>query len=515
MKKQLLIPIICLLVSIVSASAAVNTGNLLVNPGAEDASLSGWLPITGNVAAVDLQVQSSSTHPVSPSDVFPNSGGYFFSMADAPAASLGYLAPDDGAAFGQTIDLTGLLGTPTVFNADVWIQTELYQDGGDPNNYDPNTMANDYGQLLLLFIDDSNALVDSFISDPIGHPVLGTDSYAPFSLPGSIPDGTAKIMYITMGILVEGSFANVFYDDLSLTIDLEATIAKTMQSDAGLGDYVTITLEVENPYDSNIMVKDFLPGDLKYIPDTLEDNGQPVTPVITNDGIALDVNQGGHTIVFDTQVVQVSDANELRTNTAVVYNDAGGVDASDDADITLLPYEGFSKVIVDFNNFGDYAGPEDVNAFHVPMGNDVHWWISILVENITGDNIIDMNDIVVFDRLGGDLEVDDPNASQGDVTIFDYTRNGKKKGGNTEKNHITWTLGNVADANDAELILEISTDVNTGHGNGKKSSGHQEYTSEGWHDLNSGAVLKFIDPITGFQLSAHTPEIRVWAFPTD
>lgn len=515
MKKQLLGSIICLLVSLVSASAAVNSGNLLVNPGAENANLSGWVEFTGNIEAVTFQVQSSSSHPVSPSDVYPASGDYFFSMADAQAVFHPLLIPDQGAAFTQTIDLTGFAATPNEFNANGWIQTELWQEGVEPNNYDSNITANDYGRLLISFLDENDFLVDEIISEPIGHPVLGTDSYAPFSLTGSIPDGTAKIMYTPLGILVEGTFANVFYDDLEFTVGLRASIDKTMQSEAGLGDHVTITLQVNNPYDPNIIVEDILPDGLKYITGTLTDNGQPAIPVITENGIKFEVNQGEHTIVFDVQVVQVSDANEIRINEAVVYDDTGVKDANDTAEIILQPYEGFSKVVVDFNNLGDYDGPVDVNEFQVPIGNDVHWWISILVENIAGDEIVDMNDIIVTDRLGGDLEADSYEVYQGDVTLFDYTRKGKQKGGNTEKQHITWTVGDVADANDAELILEISTDINTGHGNKKKDSGHQEYTSEGWHTLNSGAVLKFTDPITGFRLSAHTPEIRVWAFPVE
>ncbi|MBE0481108.1 MAG: hypothetical protein IBX68_09025, partial [Dehalococcoidia bacterium] len=43
-------------------------------------------------------------------------------------------------------------------------------------------------------------------------------------------------------------------------------------------------------------------------------------------------------------------------------------------------------------------------------------------------------------------------------------------------------------------------------------SGQQLYTEPGDYELNSGAVLKFIDPDTGFQLSAHTPPLVVTAF---
>jgi hypothetical protein len=145
-----------------------------------------------------------------------------------------------------------------------------------------------------------------------------------------------------------------------------------------------------------------------------------------------------------------------------------------------------------------------VTPTNIPVNTDVTWWISILVEDVNGDNIDVLADAVVKDRLGGDLELLDSNCTDGTVDT-------SKVKGKTKKQFITWNIGDVADANSAELILEISTDVNPGQS--KKASPKNEYTSPGTHCINSGAVLKFIDEDgTGLQLSAHTPPICVEAF---
>jgi len=294
-----------------------------------------------------------------------------------------------------------------------------------------------------------------------------------------------------------------------------ASIEKSFdRSDANLGDHVTVLLDVNNPRDSNVLVIDELVGPgLSYISGTFEIDTNPVTPIIMGDMLATEVESGEHQITFDVQVVGVEASDTVAENCAYVRLDLlSPIEDSNCAVLTLNPYEGFTKEVNDFNDL-DNAG-YDGEPNYVPIGHDLHWWLKITVENIPGDQIIDMNDIVVTDRLGGELEVDDVNyvsQSEGPVSLFDRTKNGKKKGGKTEKHHISWDVGDVNDANSAELVLEISTDINTGTGKGKKS-GHQEYTSTGEHCLNSGAVLKFIDPQTGFQLSAHTPEICIEAY---
>ena len=84
-----------------------------------------------------------------------------------------------------------------------------------------------------------------------------------------------------------------------------------------------------------------------------------------------------------------------------------------------------------------------------------------------------------------------------------------KTTGKTEKQHLIWEIGTVASGSVAISNLTVSTDENTGNGNGKKASGHQEYTEEGTHYLNSGATLKFIDGDTGLGCSVSSAGIAV------
>jgi hypothetical protein len=60
------------------------------------------------------------------------------------------------------------------------------------------------------------------------------------------------------------------------------------------------------------------------------------------------------------------------------------------------------------------------------------------------------------------------------------------------------------------MVLWVSTDINTGTGNGKKD-GHQEYTSEGTHCLNSGATAKGSVVLNGlvWEVTDTTEEICV------
>ena len=333
-------------------------------------------------------------------------------------------------------------------------------------------------------------------------------------------------LYVSAGIDVvkyvkvdqNGYFIDPNYKTLGFDLDAIvalnaiklASIEKTFNhSDANLGDHVTVILDVNNPHDGNVVVIDYLAACTKYIPGTFAiDGNYSVMPAIMGSSIAVEVESGTHIITFDVQVVAVEVNDVVVENCAHVAPDLLSLpEDSNCAVLTLHPYEGFTKVVDDWGDSADtYACPTCV-----PIHEDIHWWLLIKVKNIAGDDIIDMNNIVVSDNFAGDLEVNDVNSfGVGDPNIAATTKGGKHKGGETEKIFLTWTVGDVVDGNEVNLLIEISTDINPGQG--KKSPPKNEYTSTGKHCLNSGAVLKFTDPVTGFILSAHTPEICVWAY---
>jgi hypothetical protein len=262
-----------------------------------------------------------------------------------------------------------------------------------------------------------------------------------------------------------------------------------------------VTLDVVNDELPDLTVVDELPDGLKFIPETFEVDGSPVTPSTAGQLVSTVVGSGTFEITFDVQVVEAPAEEVTVTNWARLYSDTL-VDESS-ADITLYPYEGFTKDVLQST-----SDPWD----EVLVGTDVHWLLLIAVQNIDGDGIVNMENPVVKDRFGGDLEVDGASTKQFISPPWTGTVNLKFKG-KTKKVQMTWEdFGDLADGDVAQLWIEISTDTNTGTGNGKKL-GHQEYTSVGEHYLNSGAVVKFIDSEgTGFQLSAHTPPLLVTAF---
>ena len=288
----------------------------------------------------------------------------------------------------------------------------------------------------------------------------------------------------------------------------DVSIDKSLsQSTASLGDHITVTLVVnasEGP--APVTVVDTLPDPLKYIAATLSVTGGDYTSTTSEDEIVCTLTDDAtYTITFDVQVTSTEDEEFDVTNTATVYKDLAQV-GSASATLTIEPYAGFEKSIEDCS---------ELDPYNVPTETDVHWWVGIYVENIDGDDIEDMEDVVVKDRLGGDLELDE-------VEYVDGTTDDSYTTGKTEKVHLIWSeIGDLEDEDGAYLLIEISTDVNTGRGtannpgnSGKNpKGGHQEYTDDVCteHELNSGAVLKFIDPDTGFQLSAHTPPITVTA----
>lgn len=132
----------------------------------------------------------------------------------------------------------------------------------------------------------------------------------------------------------------------------------------------------------------------------------------------------------------------------------------------------FTKEITDEYDGGDGDGV-------VEVGEDWHWLLTATLTNVSGETIhIDK----VHDRLAGDLELIDIWAIDPEFgTPEVYTK------GKTEKIFIDMYDGfDLADGDSVSFTLWVSTDLNTGTGNGKKDA-KQEYTSAGEHCLNSGA----------------------------
>ncbi|MFC2068421.1 hypothetical protein ACFLTP_05390 [Chloroflexota bacterium] len=199
--------------------------------------------------------------------------------------------------------------------------------------------------------------------------------------------------------------------------------------------------------------------------------------------------------VGTTSLVAV-DATSLEVGPEVAFNDAtyssgsfilGPGDHSIDIEvigasftigrgyIRVVQLVEFTKEIIATTEAGDGDGV-------VETGEDWQWTMRIELENVSGETItVDK----VHDRLGGDIESHDVDFDLAMGALDWYTK------GNTDKEFFNWYDGfTLADGEGIWVELIVSPDVNTGHGNGKKAAGHQEFTSPGVHCLNSGASFE-------------------------
>lgn len=128
----------------------------------------------------------------------------------------------------------------------------------------------------------------------------------------------------------------------------------------------------------------------------------------------------------------------------------------------------------------------------VPIATQQAFTMDITVTNNTG---ADLTNVVVHDRLGGELFLDSATtATTG--TIDTWTR------GKTAKWFIDWTIASLPDGQSATLTIEASLDENPG--------GHQEYSSPGVYDLNSGATIVSAETEVGvFKIGIKTDPISV------
>jgi len=177
------------------------------------------------------------------------------------------------------------------------------------------------------------------------------------------------------------------------------------------------------------------------------------------------------------------------------------------------------------------------------VGKKYYWWIEITVHANEA-----LSDVVVYDRLGAELMIEgislttpkgDPRQTPDPFDyIFRYRPYGRdglvfingrqlgrlnKRGvrfgvpsspfrffifwtGKSVKVHFEWIIGSMSEGETQTIFLTVSTD--------KNPAGHQEYTSEGCYELNSGATVKAIR-LTGKQFSTVAESIRICAVEED
>lgn len=208
---------------------------------------------------------------------------------------------------------------------------------------------------------------------------------------------------------------------------------------------------------------------------------------------------------IDIVTIMDPDGSTLNSQTALVGpNTYCGFD-SDTANIKYLEIYG-DFVAIDDLQFHHPVTVEKqlIDAWEVVEGDGVldlnEDWKFLMEITVTNDSGGELTNLLVKDNFGGDLEL----LEVGGVSVTQPTNkkdtwigSGGAAGvtimwtGKTLKAHMEWAIPSIADGQTATLVVVVSTDVNTGTGNGKKP-GHQEYTSEGEHCLNSGPTVHVV-----------------------
>jgi hypothetical protein len=229
-------------------------------------------------------------------------------------------------------------------------------------------------------------------------------------------------------------------------------------------------LTLTDPYTLNVTVRDCCTAGDYY---AVYVNGVVIgtTPVVELEGAIL--SEGSFAITLNPGVYTIEIRNMLVAGGGSVGCPAGyWVTGELEGPILTVTKELLEDQTVEG---GDMDGV-------LEMGEDWRWTFRITITNPTDATI---TDVKMHDRLGGDLEWHYVSCSGGgglsEVDI--YTR------GKTEKVFIDWDIGTMGPGAEETMNVRVSPDINPGTGNGKKA-GHQEYTSIGLHELNSGAYAE-------------------------
>ncbi|GAB4264949.1 MAG: hypothetical protein Kow0092_16950 [Deferrisomatales bacterium] len=122
----------------------------------------------------------------------------------------------------------------------------------------------------------------------------------------------------------------------------------------------------------------------------------------------------------------------------------------------------------------------------------------LYVEGSARSTATPWTDVTVKDRFGAEIGLAAWAPSQGAVEVTTK--------GRSEKVFLLWSVGDLDPGETASLVTDAFADRNP--------AGHQEYTTCGRYDLNSGAVVKFRMP-TGKQRSFETGSLPLAVFTED
>gem|GEM_PF-2472107 len=304
---------------------------------------------------------------------------------------------------------------------------------------------------------------------------VGGDRYAPPSVDADWPCMTYTAHYI--GLKKEMSA-----DEAWLTDPVMVHLVISCSSCIEIGDMLQLV--------------DELPNELSFVVGSATLDGAPVTPTL---GVITapvkyqvltfeDLEAGGHDIWFEVRV------NRAYATDRSISNQAN-------MDIELDELEPMSLGVLYALTVHPYAGPTLSSSIDGPtvvtMGTRTCWEFTFIVKNNFNYRMLQA---VLRDYFGAELDFDPDSVMANLVTSPALTY----ASGEGSQVRLTWCIGTLEKGEAFMLQVTLCTDVNNG--------GAQEFSSDGLHALDSGALLKWLNN-KGKQQSLLAP--RIWVIVTD
>jgi len=178
------------------------SADFMTNGGAETGDLTGWtVDISGATSGNTDMIEAVTSQPQSTGTVLPYAGDYFFTFANSSTRT----SADRTGGIPRTISMsqTGTSGLGSaVLTLDGWVQTESYQG------------LNDDGEAVLTLYGDA---AETSIVDTVSTGLLSSHgAWSLFSVSLANPGGVDHWKVTLLGTVNSTTYANTFYDDVSL-----------------------------------------------------------------------------------------------------------------------------------------------------------------------------------------------------------------------------------------------------------------------------------------------------------
>jgi hypothetical protein len=246
--------------------------------------------------------------------------------------------------------------------------------------------------------------------------------------------------------------------------------------------------------DDMLNISDELPNEFSFVMGSATLDGVPYVPYVV---VEIDAILNQRLVFHDLAVTDHEIWFEIRVNRA--YASDTDVINSAFVDLHLEGMDPMTLGVEDILTIHPYIGPTLSSSTDGPavvmVGIEVCWEFTFIVKNNFN---YPMMDAVLRDHFGAEL-CHLPDTLMANLMTSPDVTIGPGAAGQVR---LTWTIDQIDEGEAFMLQITLCTGVNPG--------GNQEYSSDGWHALDSGALLKW-DNERGKQMSLKAPRLWVYA----